>query len=298
MPRMLKYRIPSGLLMVVGLLLLVWADNLIGRHGGVPGVVLLGLVLLLAALASVELAALLRAKWGFCSTVSTWLSASLGCLMVYLLPAIPHPRTAVAFFGTAVAAVLFGSMFRHSFTRRQTEGAAAAGANAVFAMVYLGFLPGMYVLLRAGGKGVGYSAWVIAAVVLVVKACDVGAYTAGSLVGKRKLIPWLSPGKTWEGLAGGLAFSACCAVLFTLWGNAAAPPRAIAVWYAVPAGLLLGLVGQVGDLLASLLKRDAGVKDWAGTIPGFGGVMDVFDSLLLAGPVAYWLLVVAPPAGG
>ena len=63
-----------------------------------------------------------------------------------------------------------------------------------------------------------------------------------------------------------------------------------------PAGVLLGLLGQIGDLLASLLKRDAGVKDWAATIPGFGGVMDVADSILLVAPVAYWLITLAPTA--
>lgn len=290
MPPMLKHRIPSGLLMTGGLLLLMWADNAVGRRGGPPGAVLFGLMLVMIVLASRELATLLRAKWGHCSHLTTWLGATAGCTMVFVLPQLDSPRTAVAVFGSGVAAVLFAAMFRHSFAKQQTDGAAAAGANGTFALVYLGILPGMYLLIRQAD----YSAWVIAAVVMIVKSCDIGAYFTGTFLGKHKLIPWLSPGKTWEGLIGGMAFAALWAVVFTLIGNRADPDHAIAVWFAVPAGLLLGLIGQVGDLVASLLKRDAGVKDWAATIPGFGGVMDVADSLLLVAPVAYWLLTLAP----
>ena len=289
---MLKHRLPSGIVMVAGLLLLMAADNALEARGGPAGVVLLGLVLILGALASRELAALLRSKWGHCSLTNTVLSAAIGCLLIYFLPWIDDAKTAVAVFGSGVTAVLFGSMFRHSFVKQKTEGAAAAGANATFAMVYLGMLPAMYLLIREED----YSAWVIGAVLLIVKSCDIGAYFTGRFLGKHKLIPWLSPGKTWEGLFGGMAFSALWAVVFTMIGNTADPHNAIAVWFAVPAGLLLGLLGQVGDLVASLLKRDAGVKDWAATIPGFGGVMDVADSLLIVAPVAYWLLVLAPVA--
>lgn len=283
--------------MTAGLVLLMWADDALGRRGMPPGLILLGLVLVLGAVASIELATLLRAKWGHCSRLSTFGSAAVGCLMVYFLPWIDTPRMAVAFFGSGVAGVLFFSMFRHSFARKETQGAAAAGANAAFAMVYLGILPGMYLLIREGGPGVGYSAWVIAAIIMIVKSCDIGAYFTGRFLGKHKLIPWLSPGKTWEGLIGGMAFAGLWAVVFTLIGNSLVPERAIAVWYAAPAGMLLGFLGQVGDLVASLLKRDAGVKDWAKTIPGFGGVMDVADSVLIVAPVAYWLLTLAPAAG-
>ncbi|MBB6428710.1 phosphatidate cytidylyltransferase [Algisphaera agarilytica] len=289
---MLKHRIPSGIMMTLGLVLLMWADDALGRRGMPPGLILLGLVIALGALASTELAALLRAKWGHCSRLSTFGSAAVGCLMVYLLPMIETPRTAVAFFGSGVAGVLFFSMFRHSFLRKETQGAAAAGANAVFAMVYLGILPGMYLLIREAG----YSAWVIAAIIMVVKSCDIGAYFTGRFLGKHKLIEWLSPGKTWEGLVGGMLFAGLWAVVFTLIGNHLVPERAIAPLYALPAGMLLGFLGQVGDLVASLLKRDAGVKDWAATIPGFGGVMDVADSALIVAPVAYWLITLAPAA--
>ena len=291
---MLKYRLPSGLLMVACLCGLMWLDNRLGARGFPPGLALLALVLLMGALASIELAALLRAKWGHCSRMTIWLSAVVGITMVFALPLIETPLTAVAVFGSGVAGVLFAAMFRHSYAQKQTQGAAAAGASATFAMVYLGILPGLYLLIRQAG----YSAWVIAAILLVVKSCDIGAYFTGRLIGRHKLIPWLSPGKTWEGLAGGMIFSALLAAAFTAWANHLVGHDSVPLWYAAGCGLVLGFLGQVGDLVASLLKRDAGVKDWAATIPGFGGVMDVADSVLIVAPVAYWLLTLAPGAPG
>ncbi|MBZ0170745.1 MAG: phosphatidate cytidylyltransferase, partial [Phycisphaerales bacterium] len=101
------------------------------------------------------------------------------------------------------------------------------------------------------------------------------------------------PGKTWEGLLGAVVFAAVLgaagAVLLRWAGVAEAPDW---VWGA-GLGALFACIGQAGDLVASVLKRDAGVKDAGGTVPGFGGVLDVIDSLLLAPPVAYWLLPLA-----
>ena len=287
---MLRYRLPSGVAMIAGLLLLMWADNALEARGRPAGLVLLGLLVVFGLLASRELAALLRAKHGRASFLVTAASALVGLLLVYFLPWISDPTTAAAATASAAGGVLLGAVFVHSVPRRETAGGAAAGAQAAFAMVYLGLLPGIYLLIRQEG----HSAWVIGAIVLVVKACDIGAYFTGRFLGKHKLIPWLSPAKTWEGLAGGMALSALCAVIFVqVAGGRGAGAPGIALWYAAVAGLALGFLGQVGDLVASLLKRDAGVKDWAATIPGFGGVMDVADSLLIVAPVAYWLLACA-----
>jgi phosphatidate cytidylyltransferase len=124
-------------------------------------------------------------------------------------------------------------------------------------------------------------------ILLVVKFADIGAYFGGRLLGRHKLIAWLSPGKTWEGLFCGLATSAlvglACSIIWhsqlsTLtWGKA------------LLFGAIIGAVGQAGDLLESLMKRDAQVKDSGNIIPGFGGLLDVIDSPLLAAPAAYLL---------
>jgi phosphatidate cytidylyltransferase len=119
--------------------------------------------------------------------------------------------------------------------------------------------------------------WVLFALCLVW-AADIGAYVAGRSFGRVKLAPLVSPGKTWEGVAGGLLFAA----LVALWGSR---------WFAVPVGqfvpLCLVVVGFsiVGDLTESLLKRFAGLKDSGTLFPGHGGVMDRIDSLTSAMPV-------------
>lgn len=120
------------------------------------------------------------------------------------------------------------------------------------------------------------------------KFTDIGAYFTGSFIGKHKMIPWLSPGKSWEGLVGGLATSAGISVLLAwvlLEGDQ--PP----LWTWALFGPVVGLAGQFGDLCESLLKRAAGAKDSGSLVPEFGGVLDMLDSVLLSGPVAVVMLV-------
>jgi phosphatidate cytidylyltransferase len=180
-----------------------------------------------------------------------------------------------------IVATWFASLWQHARGQR-TQGVFNDAATTTAITLYVGGCLGFLLLLRHD-----VSAWWIAAVVLITKSCDIGAYFTGCSIGRHKLIPWVSPGKTVEGLIGGLAMAAGIAVLasFVLanYGYAEISwPRAIVL------GVLLGLAGQAGDLSMSLLKRDAEVKDCSDTIPGMGGIMDVLDSLLLAAPVA-WL---------
>jgi phosphatidate cytidylyltransferase len=138
---------------------------------------------------------------------------------------------------------------------------------------------------------------------LIAKSCDIGAYFAGRHLGRHKLIPWLSPAKTWEGLIGGMLLSGLLAAGLTwvgaglgLLGSILGPetdPSLVGLLAAALAGALIGLAGQGGDLVASMLKRDAGFKDFSQTMPGFGGMLDVIDSLLLTAPVGYGLLLIA-----
>jgi phosphatidate cytidylyltransferase len=118
-----------------------------------------------------------------------------------------------------------------------------------------------------------------------VKVGDISAYAVGSLIGRHKLTPTLSPKKTYEGLFGALAGGTGAALAIgCLWGG-------FDLWPMLVFGLITSAAGVVGDLAESLLKRACGVKD-SGAIPGFGGVLDILDSLLGAAPVAYLLLVV------
>ena len=123
---------------------------------------------------------------------------------------------------------------------------------------------------------------------IVVKITDVGAFFVGSAIGKHKLIPRVSPGKTWEGLIGGLAAAvvASCSFCYIVEGNFGDKIH-MEMTDAAILGLVLGLSGVVGDLFESVLKRSADKKESGKTIPGMGGVLDVIDSLLFGAPVLY-----------
>ncbi len=106
-------------------------------------------------------------------------------------------------------------------------------------------------------------------------------------MGRHKLIPWLSPGKTWEGLFFGLLTAGAMGAVCTRYID---PPHYNLPWWkGVIFGAIIGGIGQLGDLLESLMKRDAEVKDSGRLVPGFGGILDIIDSPLLAAPFAYLL---------
>jgi CDP-diglyceride synthetase len=183
--------------------------------------------------------------------------------------------------------VVVGVFLNQMFTRR-AEGALSRIAATLLAVTYLGVCGAMILSLR-----MTYGLGVLLVFLGAVKLTDVGAYFVGSLIGKHKIIPWLSPGKSWEGLIGGLILAGLTG-WFSCWMNrtfswfdfSLSLPKAIAFC------LILGVVGQFGDLCESLLKRSAGVKDAGNLVPQFGGVLDILDSPLIAAPIAHVLLVV------
>jgi phosphatidate cytidylyltransferase len=125
----------------------------------------------------------------------------------------------------------------------------------------------------------------------VTKFSDIGAYCVGSLIGRHKMIPRISPGKTWEGFAGALFASAIISVLLVwLFPNTLRP---ISLTWAVPLGLALGLAAVLGDLVESLFKRATGCKDSGMLFPGIGGMLDLIDSVLFTAPVLYIFLRLA-----
>jgi phosphatidate cytidylyltransferase len=129
-------------------------------------------------------------------------------------------------------------------------------------------------------------ALLVSFLIVVTKMGDVGAYFIGSSIGRHNLIPRISPHKTVEGTIGGLlssvgAAAACKAFL----------PH-LAYWHLVTLGALLGILAQVGDLAESLLKRDCSVKDSGSSLSGFGGMLDLIDSLLFTAPILYFYLEV------
>jgi phosphatidate cytidylyltransferase len=168
-------------------------------------------------------------------------------------------------------------------------------ACAAFAFIYIGLFASLLVQLRFIG-GATFGLFGLLTLIVVVKMGDIGAYTVGRLIGRHKMAPVLSPGKTWEGAVGAVAFATFGAWLsFTQLGpllkgsDYAAWPNEPWIWKSY--GIFIGVAGILGDLGESLLKRDLGVKDSSRWMPGFGGVLDILDSLLLAAPLGYlfWL---------
>lgn len=187
-----------------------------------------------------------------------------------------------------------GSMLLQ-LTRRTNDTALVNVAATIFGLVYCAMLPGLSVHFRhmqlaAGGwpmHGIEFAVVCI----FISKVSDVGALLTGSRWGRRKLIPRLSPGKTWEGALGGLMFSILL-LLFMAW---TAPWMALA-GLGVPSLILLAFLlaagGLAGDLIESALKRNSRRKDAGTGVPGFGGILDLADSLMVASPVLYFFLVV------
>jgi phosphatidate cytidylyltransferase len=159
-------------------------------------------------------------------------------------------------------------------------------------MAYVGLLLTFVVQIALGPRGQGLLA--LLSLIVVVKMGDTGAFTVGSLLGRHKMAPRLSPGKTWEGAAGAVLLaivgSWCVfSLLRPQLTSSGIPGPQMLQWAAY--GLIVGIAGMVGDLAESLLKREADQKNSSAWMPGLGGVLDVLDSILFAAPVAYlcWL---------
>ena len=286
---MLSMRLITGLLLLVVAIGLLWLDEWMATvdFGEAPlprGIVLLLLCMLASIFAAIELS-LIAAASGRRPAVALVVA---GCWALLLTIWSNTPDSANGTIGwplSVIAAAWFGSLLVYTRGKR-TDGVFADAAVSTTTIIYIGGFLGFYLLLRQD-----VSAWWILAVILITKSCDIGAYFTGMSIGRHKLIPWLSPGKTVEGFVGGIVLAMIVAVIAN-WLLASEGYTALPVGMALLLGLLLAVFGQAGDLCMSLLKRDAGIKDSSAILPGMGGVMDVLDSLLLAAPIA-WLMLAA-----
>jgi phosphatidate cytidylyltransferase len=166
-------------------------------------------------------------------------------------------------------------------------------ALTVWLAAYLGLLPCFLVQLRwlrlpEGIEAGAYTTRALLLAIFVPKCGDIGAYFTGRFLGRHRMSPILSPKKTWEGAAGGLAAAGLSALALDRIGPG--PMIRGGLLGAVGLGVALGIAGMLGDLAESLIKRDVQRKDASQVMPGFGGVLDVVDSILFAAPVAYWWL--------
>jgi phosphatidate cytidylyltransferase len=182
---------------------------------------------------------------------------------------------------------VLGLCVRQFASRSNTAGIEAISVT-LFGLMYvpwlLNFIQKINFFPFAGGdrwSGPFYVLYFI----LVTKFSDTGAYVFGSLFGKHKIIPRISPGKTWEGFAGGVFASTAASVIFA---KLAGPKLAgMTLFHSVVLGILLSIAAVIGDLIESLFKREAGVKDSGTRFPGIGGILDLLDSLLFNAPLMY-----------
>lgn len=179
-----------------------------------------------------------------------------------------------------VMACLF--MFVLQFTKRDVSQALASISVTLLGLLYIAWFFSFFIKLKFLPGGTAFVAFLI----LVTKMGDVGAYLIGKEFGRHNLIPRISPNKTVEGTVGGLAFS----VLSAVASKGYLP--GFSYGHLVILGVILGILAQVGDLAESLLKRDCGAKDSGSNMPGFGGVLDIVDSLLFTAPIFYFYIVV------
>jgi phosphatidate cytidylyltransferase len=294
----LRHRVIIGALLIAAVLAGLWLDGRIEREPCPPwltwlsrdgvhfpgGVILFVVCVLLAVLGARELARILSENGVTASRRVTCTAAVAGLMASSLVPRAADPLLAVGLANSAAVVALLGAVGFYS-RNRTVEGTVAAAGGALLSFVYVGVLLGFLILLRRE-----HSAWVLLWVLTVAKTCDIGAYFTGRAIGRHKLIPWLSPGKTWEGLAGGMATASACAALGIVLLRQAGEVDIPSLWSGAAAGAVFAVVGQAGDLIESLFKRDAGRKDSGRMLPGFGGVLDLIDSPLLVAPAAYWWL--------
>jgi phosphatidate cytidylyltransferase len=182
---------------------------------------------------------------------------------------------------------VLGLCFRQFLARANTAGMATI-ATTLLGLMYvpwlLNFIQKITFFFYPATTGRYYLLYFI----VITKFSDTGAYAVGSLIGRHKLIPRISPGKTWEGVAGAVVISALASVLLTHFLGDRMPGM---TWtHALILGVVLAIWAVVGDLIESLFKREAGAKDSGRFFPGIGGMLDLLDSLLFNAPIMYLYL--------
>ena len=195
------------------------------------------------------------------------------------------------------AAVVLGAFtlrLRHKIDGPESVHAVAVGTLSFWYVPVLFSCFVLKLLFLPDGDATGKSGmWLVLLVVLVTKFTDMGAYAVGSLIGKHKAIPHISPAKSWEGYIGSLFFAQAGAFGIHYLGGEHFGWLG-SLWHVFALGMIAALAAMVGDLAESILKRSLKVKDSGHMLPGIGGVLDLLDSICFSAPIAFfylWLFV-------
>ena len=237
-----------------------WEFYRLGTHAGARPLTVFGIIWTVLFV----VAALFNGEWASSPEAASYVDWAVGGLLA----------------SAAVFPLIWLTIFRRD-TWLQSWGWTLAG------ILYMGWMVGHYVMLRQLDDG----RELVILAMFTTFACDTSAYFVGRAWGKHRMTPAISPHKTWEGAAGGFAgaIAAAVALRFLLsLGNWSLP---LSYLEAVGAGCLVGVAAQLGDLLESLLKRRAGVKDSGNLLPGHGGVLDRIDSLVFTGVIVYYFVL-------
>jgi phosphatidate cytidylyltransferase len=278
---MLRNRLIFGSLMTFFFAAVVifdgWLDGSITTSAAddkpVQGTICFALIILVIIFGQLELSKLAAAK-----NLKIFLPVSITASILfaasrYLQQLVEfQPETYLGFLSAFVLLALLLYQYKSHGT---SAVLANCGAN-YFSILYIGLLCGFCVAIR-----IEFGLWPFLMFVFVVKCSDIGAYTIGTLFGRHKFSPNVSPGKTWEGMAGAVGAAILVAIGFALVCGI------MAWWVAIIFGIGFAFIGQMGDLAESMIKRDAEQKDSANKVPGFGGVLDIIDSPIVAAPFVY-----------
>ena len=293
---MLQTRLAAAAGIVFPLVLLVWLD--IRFNQSQPGLWLAPLAIIASQLACGEIVAMFQAKnlvvrSGIAHLATFVVVATSICPMFWTnYPAnCPLGKPGWALLGAALAfcVVVIAEIRRYTGPGESM----AAISNTFFVVSYTGILMTFVVLLRTlTPSNLGALAFV--STIVTVKMADAGAYFVGRAIGKTKLAPILSPGKTIEGAFGGMLFAFGGAALMFYWIGPSCfdqPVKTTPLLICFLFASSLTIAGLIGDLFESMLKRESGLKDSSSWLPGLGGMLDILDSLLAAAPVsfAWWI---------
>jgi len=237
------------------------------------------------------------------------LGGTLLLMLVNWAPVVGLPGSPLGWTCGMLSALLMAAFIHEAATYREPGLVTRRLALTFFTWGYIPLLGAFLVQLRwyLPGAGVGAGTAALLLAIFVPKCCDIGAYFTGRLLGRHKMTPLLSPKKTWEGAAGGLILAALISLLITqvITKRWLLDPShheqfplcrksllGLPGWaWSLAFGLVIGLAGMVGDLMESLLKRDLSQKDASNVLPGFGGLLDVFDAILFSAPVTFGILL-------
>jgi phosphatidate cytidylyltransferase len=289
---MLRWRLLLGFLAVGFLIGLIRLE----QRTEYPGLYLFPVFMLFAVMAADETLGLLSLAKITPSRILAWAGCPLLVASAWALEVLGFlhmPKPPMGGFGPlllSLAILEFIAFFSETQRFERPGGSVSRLAGTTLAFVYVGVMGGILFRLRID---FGVAAFV--SLFVVAKMGDIGAYTIGRIFGRRKMAPKLSPGKTMEGAAGAVVCGLLGAGIMAAWlAPILQEPEAVAWpwWRWLIYGLIISVAGMIADLSESLLKREAGSKDSSTWLPGFGGVLDLLDSLLLTAPVAYlcWMV--------